>query len=210
MLKIGEKFGRLTVVAEHGLNKHKKRMYLCKCDCGNGIIAIGSHLKNGNTKSCGCYKKEKAGEINKTHGLRGHSLYGVWATMKGRCENPTNPKYDSYGKRGITVCADWHSFERFYAWAIENGYKKELTLDRIDVNGNYEPSNCRWATAKQQSNNKRDTIYISAFGETKTISEWAEITGLKHATIYNRIRRNGMSGELALAPIGAYKNRKVV
>lgn len=129
--------------------------------------------------------------------------------MKARCENPKNPKYRIYGKRGIKVCEEWHDFETFYDWAVENGYERGLTIDRINVNGDYEPDNCRWATIREQNNNKRNTIFILAYGQMRTISEWSDITGIEYITIYNRIR-HGYIGEQALAPVGTYRKRKVV
>lgn len=197
-IESGSKYGYLTVLDFTGVNNHGKRIYKCRCNCGNEIIVVGSHLKSGNTKSCGCYQKQRASDSSKTHGKRQHPLYRVWSTMKQRCECPTNHKYRIYGARGITVCKEWHDFENFYFWAMQSGYKEGLTIDRIDTNGNYEPTNCRWATAKEQANNKRNTIFIDAYGERHTISEWAEITGLSRQTIYLRIYRHGFYDERAL------------
>lgn len=207
---IGERYGRLTIEDYAGLNKRHERLYRCMCDCGNESIVVGSDLKRGNTKSCGCYRKDRARECNTIHGLRNHPLYEVWCKMKARCENPKNPKYRIYGKRGIKVCDAWHDFKTFFDWAVENGYERGLTIDRIDVNGDYEPDNCRWATIREQNNNKRNTIFILAYGQLRTISEWSDITGIKYTTIYNRVHRGCYIGEQAIAPVGTYRKRKVV
>ena len=164
-------------------------------------------LTTGNTRSCGCLHKKIP---YKTHGKRYERLYGVWAGMKNRCLNPNEPKYKNYGARGIRVCDEWlNDFEVFYEWAMENGYdadakKNECTIDRIDVNGNYEPSNCRWANAYTQGNNKRNNIIITINNETHTVSEWSTITGLKNKTIVYRYKK-GWAGEKLISPV---KKRK--
>lgn len=161
----GQRFNRLTVVeqVESYVSPigNKQSRWLCQCDCGNTVICTTGNLKKGDCQSCGCLGKEHRTLAITTHGHRHSRLYGVWCNMKNRCYNPNVKCFKYYGGRGITVCDDWKSdFQKFYDWAMNNGYDAEApygacTLDRIDVDGNYEPNNCRWADAKTQANNTR-------------------------------------------------------
>lgn len=189
----GQIFKHLKVKERAGSDKRGHALWLCECDCGNTKIIPSHKLLEGQALSCGCMQHKYG------HGMTDTSIYAVWCTMKARCNNPNSLKYHLYGGRGISVCDEWqHNFQTFYDWAMANGYKDGLSIDRINVNGNYEPSNCRWATVKEQANNRRTNTFVSFKGETHTVSEWSEILGISRIALYHRLER-GWSLEKALA-----------
>ena len=181
----GKKYNKLYVIKYVGKSK-----WLCKCECGKNCIVIASKLKNGHTKSCGCLQKEMTHKANSKHNECGSRLYCEWLNMKSRCNNKNNKYYKIYGGRGITICDEWSkNYLKFKEWAIANGYQDNLTIDRIDNNGNYEPTNCRWATWKEQANNTRRTIKYE-FGNLKlSIKQWAELFGINYGTFKDRINK---------------------
>lgn len=155
----GQKFGRYTVYSFAEI-RNNKAYWNCICEWGAVRQVRGTSLTTGKTKSCGCLRRDMLIERNTTHGKapRGSRLFNIWHCMRTRCNNPNHSYYDGYGGRGIHVCDEWDSnYEAFYDWAMTHGYADDLTLDRIDVNGNYEPQNCRWATWEMQNNNKRNS-----------------------------------------------------
>lgn len=194
------KFGRWTVIKE-AENKGRHRAWICKCDCGNEKDVYQDHLVSGKSQSCGCFRTEKVSvvmrEIKTKHNWYGTRLYKAWQSMKMRCTNPNNHNYENYGGRGIKLCEEWREFTPFKEWALNNGYDDTLTIDRIDVNGNYEPSNCRWTTIAVQNNNKRNNRFVTYNGRTQTVSQWAEELNINRDTIYTRLNR-GWSEERAL------------
>lgn len=204
----GKRFGRLTVIEQSSSTERGLARWLCKCDCGNYCVSAGVDLRRGHVKSCGCLQKEQAKAVKTKHGLRYTKLNGIWKSMKKRCHNENELSYSNYGGRGITVCDEWkEDFQAFYDWAMANGYRNGLSIDRIDVNGNYCPENCRWATRKEQNNNTRSNHLLTYNGETHTMSEWAEITGMGYGTLQSRINRYGWPIEKALTePVRQYKS----
>jgi len=183
----GKKFGKLTVIKRIE-NKYGHRVaWLCKCDCGNETTTITSSLVRGLTTSCGCWRKN----ANKTHGLTKSPVYNSFMMMHERCYNPSEKSYHNYGGRGIKICKEWrNNITAFHKWAMVNGYKKGLQIDRIDNDGNYEPSNCRWVTHRQQCNNKRNNHFIEHNGELLTIAQWARKLNIQYTTLYRWLGKN--------------------
>ena len=185
---IGQRYGKLTVTSR-APNKGNSVMWNCVCDCGNSCVVNGSNMRRGLQKSCGCQRRKSMKERTLKHGKSGTRLYRIWNNMKARCNNPNNDDYRNYGRRGIEVCEEWkNSFETFHAWATGNGYSDGLTIERKDVNGNYCPDNCRWATRVEQNRNRRDNVTLTFEGETHTLSEWSSIKGIKPQTVWKRLR----------------------
>jgi hypothetical protein len=188
----GKRFGRLKVLNIDTSNK-KRVCWICQCDCGNKITVFAFNLKKGNTKSCGCFRKEKSrifASQTKTHGMTKTRLYKTWCGIKRRCFCKKDPSYKNYGERGIQICDEWkNDFMSFYTWAMQSGYKYTLTIDRIDVNGNYCPENCRWATSKEQARNTRTNHIIEHNGERHCIAEWAEIMHIKRDLIDKKLKK---------------------
>lgn len=184
---VGMKFGKLTVI-ERAQSIKGRTAFKCICDCGNTKVVKSGLLISGKTRSCGCLAVNNFNQT--THGKSCTKLYGVWSTMKSRCNNTNTEHYKNYGARGIKVCEEWErDFQAFYDWAYANGYQDGLTIDRIDVNKGYEPDNCRWATMKKQSNNRVTNIYFTHNGKTHTLAEWADETGIKYGTLWYRIMK---------------------
>lgn len=174
----GKKFGRLLVTKYAGRDYRGRSYWECLCDCGKTTVIMAANINQGRTLSCSCLARDLASKRAKTHGKRHTRLYRIWSLMRDRCYNQNTPCYSDYGGRGISVCEAWRtpdSFETFYNWAMANGYRDDLTLDRFpNGRGDYEPSNCRWATPKEQARNRRSTSAVKAFGETKSYAAWEE------------------------------------
>ena len=203
---VGQRFGRLSVLRFSHTNERGASVWVCQCDCRNEAHVEGYLLKRGNTRSCGCLQKEAAANVVvkrcTKHGMCKTRLHRIWTHMKERCNNQNCKSFPDYGGRGIKVCDSWsEDFLMFHEWAMANGYEDNLSIDRINANGNYEPSNCRWATDYQQANNKRKNAFITFNGETHTMSEWASITGINYNTLRAR-RSRGCKPEQILAKEG--------
>ena len=197
---VGKKFGKLTVLKRVENDKYQRTKWLCKCDCGNEVIVSANQLKRGKTKSCGCLRIEMQLKSHTKHGLSKSRIFKIYGGMKKRCYCKTCHNYSIYGGRGIVLCEDWQLFENFYKWAINNGYNDNLTIDRIDVNGNYEPNNCRWVTQQIQARNTRTNKFLTYNGETHCYAEWEELLGLSKGRVWDRLNR-GWSIEKVLSPI---------
>ena len=200
----GQKFGRWLV-----LNKSDKKHYFdCVCDCGVKRAVCVHNLLNGKSKSCGCYMKEQTSNATKTHGESKTRLYRIWSTMKSRCEIESQTSYKHYGGRGIKVCEEWHNYLTFKKWALENNYTDYLTLDRIDANGDYKPSNCRWVTMKKQANNTRANRIIVYDGVSQTLAEWSEITNINAETRGYRLNHGWSVDKALFTPVRSVRSRE--
>lgn len=195
---IGKRFGRLTVFSYAG-----RARWNCLCSCGSFSVPEGANLRNGHTLSCGCYKRDRTSATHRTHGLAGTRVYGLYRDMINRCYRPQVKSFDCYGGRGISVCEEWRSgFEPFYEWAVLNGYRRGLTLDRIEVNGNYEPTNCRFVTRIESARNTRTNVFIEHEGQSKTMAEWALVFMIPYKLLQQRLVRDGLSfSEAVTKPI---------
>lgn len=210
---VGEKYGRLTVLSlDYKIVKdHLKVPVLC--DCGTRKLVGVSEMATGKTKSCGCIGVEMLVDMSRTHGGDKTPLYSVWHTMKNRCLNPSTDSFENYGGRGIKICAEWmEDFAAFRSWAEGSGYKAGLQIDREAVNGNYEPGNCRWVTPKVQGNNRRNNVLLTAFGETKTMSQWADDPrcAVGYTTLKERVGRQAWPHAAAISepPLIKRHNKK--
>lgn len=183
-----QRFGQLEVI-ELAQIRNRRSFWLCKCDCGNTKIVRSDALISYKTVSCGCLKKKQDIanlRIENQHSLTYHPAYNIWSNMMNRCYSECNTFYNDYGGRGIAVCDEWHDVRKFCKWADETGYKKPLTIERIDVNGNYEPGNCTWITQAEQGLNKRNTIRIVYHGELLPLLSVSRSLGIKDITVQSR------------------------
>lgn len=212
MTKRGNGFKDITGLEFNGckvikyLKTEKKRaIFLCECFCGEMFEGNGVRIRNGKKKSCGCLRGKVGAERFYKHGKSNTRLHRIWANMKARCSNPNNTAYDRYGGRGIKVFDDWmNSFQKFEEWALANGYADDLSIDRIDNNGNYEPNNCQWSDHYEQGRNKRNNALSFYKGEMRTRIEISEMTGLSYSTI----RRREESGISFDKPLRVHKDGK--
>lgn len=169
-----KRFGRLVVLEYAG-----KTVWKCRCDCGNYKLVTAGHLKDGHTKSCGCLKNK--------YRAKNKRLLSIWRNMLERCDNENRRDSKYYHDKGITVCEEWRDYKKFEEWALNNGYSDNLTIDRVDENGNYEPSNCQWITISEQQKRRSSNIWIEHNGEIKILSDWAREYGINRATLKSRL-----------------------
>ena len=186
----GKRFGSLTVIALEVDTPGKKKKWRCVCDCGNETIVAGSNLVSGHTKHCVLCGYKATGKASITHEKKKKKLYFVWNAIKTRCENEKSKSYRDYGGRGIKLCTESHDPSEFIQWALKSGYKYGYEIDRIDVNGDYEPNNCRWITKEENANNKRNNKAIEYNGEKKTLAQWARYFEVN----YKNLSRNIIKG----------------
>lgn len=202
--EVGRRYGRLTVISRvSDEGKKNRRRWLCKCDCETLIVIRQIHLRNGNTRSCGCFQRERNRERTFSHGecYPRTKEYNTWCGMKSRCFNPKHEYYKNYGGRGITVCPQWlGSYPAFLA-DVGRAPSPKHTLGRIDNDGNYEPGNTRWETRAQQSNNRRNNRLVTVGNETRTITEWALDSGMTHELIYLRLKRGWSPIDAVFRPV---------
>lgn len=207
----GITFGKWKVIERKGSDKYGCALWLCECQCKNKTKKLirSSALISGESKSCGCLQKELAIIQNTTHGKTNSHLYSVWRGMKGRIFNKNARYYKYYGGRGIKICNEWINFENFYEWSINNGYQEGLTIERKDVNGDYCPENCKWATMKEQANNRRTNHFIEFNGKIQSMSDWAKEINIPYQTLKSRINSMGWEIERALtAPVNKKRGEK--
>lgn len=198
----GQRFGRLVVISHaQSAGMSRAHRWLCECDCGARIVALGTSLRSGETRSCGCLKREiakAAGDRTRTHGLSGSSTYNIWDSLRQRCTNPKRKDYPGYGGRGIRVCPRWDDFECFLE---DMGPRPPgCSIERRDVNGDYTPGNCRWATAVEQARNTRANKVLQFDGSRLCLNEWAEKIGMNKNTLQARLRRGWSVGRALSTP----------
>lgn len=194
----GIKYGLLTILSESDIKINNRATAKCICDCGNVFNVSLNNLRIGNTNSCGCIRLKKPNNL--THNLRKHPIYSVWANVKQRCFNEKFIKYSDYGGRGIGIDENWkNDFKSFYNWCLQNGYKKGLEIDRIDNNGNYEPSNCRFSSRSENMNNTRHNTIIEYKGEIKTLAQWSIELDIPYGRLAQRINKLKMPADIAFS-----------
>lgn len=205
---IGKKFNKLTIIERCGSDNSYHKLYKCKCDCGNYAVLRGTNIIRGVTKTCGCLIIETNTKRLTRHGKYGTRIYRIWNGIMTRCSHSAK-SHPRYSGRGIDVCDEWRSdFVNFYNWAMKNGYNKELSIDRIDNNGNYEPTNCKWSTNKEQARNNSRNVMIKYKGMTKCINEWAEYFGITENSIRYRLRKKWSMDKIESTKM-AGSNRKI-
>lgn len=215
-IKIGDQLHRLTILEFKTVQRYGQNITLAKCECVCGIIITRklANIISGTTKSCGCLQSEIQSELAKKRNFKHGKgsletrLYRIWCGMRARCYKSYTVGYRNYGGRGIKVCAEWHDYEAFEKWALQNGYDDNLTIEREDVNKDYCPENCKWITLAKQQSNKTNSVLVTAWNETKTLAEWGRDprSAIDYRMIKYRID-NGWKTETAISTPPLAKNR---
>lgn len=204
----GQRFGRLTAIRL--VERKKFSLWECRCDCGNTTNVWYNNLQQGNTRSCGCYQRERTSKAALKHGESTTRIYKIWAAMLQRCNNPAMKAYHYYGGRGIKVCDEWHDYEMFRAWSRMSGYREGLSIERKDVDGNYCPENCTWIPKNEQTKNRSNTVYVMYRGERCMLSDLTKKAGISRSLMHYRLS-HGWSVEAAVeTPVRECKNRPSV
>ena len=194
---VGQTFHYLTVLEDVGRTENGTVLYKCQCKCRRSTIVNANSLRRFNSKSCGCWRNEQTGNKFRKHGLTRSRIYKIWSNMLDRCYRQKSTSYIRYGALGITVCKRWHRFENFYS-DMKDGYEKHLTIERKNSKGNYNKLNCKWATYKEQNQNKKNIRYLVIDGERKKIVDWAKISGVRAVMIRQRVDLYGWSAKRAV------------
>lgn len=201
----GQQFGKLTAVKVVGKGKNGNMIWECKCSCGNTRNVWSTSLVTGNTQSCGCSRTIAIHNRPDYHGDRGTRLYRIWNGILVRCKPKFASRSSAYSAKGIKVCEEWKDYKTFKEWALKNGYRDDLTIDRIDVNGDYEPSNCRFATQKEQQNNRSNNHILTFNGKSRTIAQWADEVGINARAIFKRLKRGWSVEDALTVPLGGQR-----
>lgn len=195
----GQRFTRLVVLGRAPKGNNKLARWHCQCDCGKKTISLGTKLRNGSSKSCGCYSHELAANRIRTHGACKDKAYSIWTAIKGRCFNANHSSYYNYGARGITMCDEWrYSYQAFSDYVGEPPSAKH-TIERLDNSRGYEPGNVKWATRKEQNRNTRVSRMVTFNGQTMCIGAWSEQTGISYDKLWWRIVKAGWPLERAFS-----------
>lgn len=204
---IGQKFGKLTVIEP--VYERNRWLWRCKCECGNETIVWPNQIMRGKQNACHCGKSKTFHEMYYVHGESHTRLHNIWKGMRKRCNNKNSSRYDFYGGRGIKHCDEWNDYLTFKKWAVGSGYDDTMTLERIDVNGDYCPENCKWIKAEEQQKNKRNTIRVEENGETLCLKDWCDMHGMNYRTVHSRIKRGwDMERALNTPTLGRGANQK--
>ncbi len=204
---VGQKFGRLTVTSLEGrMDARRDRLWGCDCECGKRLVTSGERLKNGQTVSCGCFREEVRGKCLVVHGMSDTRPHIIWMGMHQRCYNEKSLSFKRYGARGIRVCKRWNDFSKFWE-DMKDGYRDDLTIERKENNGNYEPGNCRWATRSEQARNRRTNFILEHGGVRMTLKEWSEKAGVPLGTLQGRVRAGWSTEDVLNRPIRKVSSR---